>query len=353
LLVGKANMHEIGIGATGFNQYYGAARNPYNTDHYTGGSSSGPSSAVAAGLGVIAIGADGGGSIRIPTSFCGVVGLKPTFGRVSEIGALPLTWSLAHLGPIAATAQDAALGYAVMAGPDPRDPNTLRQPSPTLEGFENLDLSDLTFGIYWPWFHHATPGVVSACESAVENFQRMGAVVKEIEIPELNAALTAHLITLTSEMSKGLESAYDSHRKDFCLDTRLNLALARTFTARDYLQAQRIRTRIIATFNQAFESVNLILTPASAITAPKITPATLAKGESDISTTTEILRFATPPNMTGHPAISFPVGYDNLGLPIGLQAIGRYWEEHVLLRLAHAAEQFVERKPPQVYYKLF
>jgi Asp-tRNA(Asn)/Glu-tRNA(Gln) amidotransferase A subunit family amidase len=303
-------------------------------------------------LGVIALGADAGGSIRIPSGFCGVVGLKPTFGRVSEIGALPLTWSLAHLGPIAATAHDAALGYAVLAGPDPRDPNTLRQPSPTLEGFENLDLSDLTFGIYWPWFRHATPEVVQACEKAVENFQRMGAAVTEIKIPELNAALTAQLVTISAEMSKGLESAYESHRKEFCLDTRLNLALARTFTARDYLQAQRIRTRTIAAFDQAFQGVNLILTPSSAITAPKIRTDTLPRGESDLSTTTEIMRFATPSNLTGHPAIAFPVGYDSHGLPIGLQAIGRYWEEHVLLRLAHAAEQFVERKAPQVYYNL-
>jgi Asp-tRNA(Asn)/Glu-tRNA(Gln) amidotransferase A subunit family amidase len=352
LLIGKANMHEIGIGTTGCNESLGTARNPYETSHHTGGSSSGPCAAVAAGLSPLAIGADGGGSIRIPSAFCGLVGLKPTFGRVSEIGALPLTWSLAHLGPIAATAHDTALGYAILAGPDLRDPNTLRQPSPTLEGFENLDLSDLTFGIYWPWFRHAAPEIVLACEETLRNFQHMGAKVREIEIPELNAALTAHLITITSEMSKGLESAYNAHRDEFSLETRFDLALARTFTARDYLQAQRIRTRVIAHFEQAFQQINIILTPSTAITAPMIHLDAPDKTDSDIHTTTEIMRFAITSNLTGHPAISFPVGYDSHGLPIGMQAIGRYWEEHVLLRLAHAAEQFVERRAPQVYYKL-
>ncbi len=131
VLLGKTNMHEIGIGVTGLNLHHGTPRNPYNPDHYTGGSSSGSAAAVAAGLCPVAISADGGGSIRIPSSFCGLVGLKPTFGRISEFGAAPLCWSLAHLGAIAATATDAALAYGVLAGPDPQDANSLHQPSPT------------------------------------------------------------------------------------------------------------------------------------------------------------------------------------------------------------------------------
>ena len=125
LLIGKANMHEIGINVTGLNPHHGTTRNPYNTDHYTGGSSSGPATAVAAGFVPVAIGADGGGSIRIPAAFCGVVGLKATFGRISEKGAYPLNWSVAHVGPITATVADAALTYAVIAGPDPNDPNSI------------------------------------------------------------------------------------------------------------------------------------------------------------------------------------------------------------------------------------
>ena len=128
----------------------------------------------------MATGADGGGSIRIPSAFCGIVGLKPTFGRLSEHGAVPLCWSVGHLGPMAATATDAALGYAVMAGPDANDPNSLHQPAPTLDGWNNVDLTGLKLGIYEPWFRHAEPEIVSACEGLLRRFESLGASVREI-----------------------------------------------------------------------------------------------------------------------------------------------------------------------------
>ena len=146
LLIGKANMHEIGINPVGFNAHYGTTRNPYNTNHYTGGSSSGSATAAASGLCPVALGADGGGSICIPSALCGLVGLKSTFGRVSEYGAAPLAWSVAHLGPLAASAADAALMYAVIAGADLQDPNTHYQPAPSLADFGNMDLRGLSFG---------------------------------------------------------------------------------------------------------------------------------------------------------------------------------------------------------------
>jgi Asp-tRNA(Asn)/Glu-tRNA(Gln) amidotransferase A subunit family amidase len=155
LLVGKANMHEIGINVTGLNPHHGTTRNPYHTGHFTGGSSSGPATAVAAGLTPVAIGADGGGSIRIPASFCGLVGLKATFGRISEHGAFPLCWSVAHIGPLAGSAADAALTYAVIAGPDPKDPTSLHQPLPSLKGWDDLNLKGLKLGVYRDWFRHA------------------------------------------------------------------------------------------------------------------------------------------------------------------------------------------------------
>ena len=171
LLIGKTNMHEIGIGVTGLNPVHGTPRNPYALGHYTGGSSSGSGAAVAAGFCPVAIGADGGGSIRIPAAFCGVVGLKPTYGRLSEFGAAPLCWSVAHLGPLAATATDAALAYAVMAGPDKKDPVSLHQPAPELEGWDRANLSDLTIGIYREWFRHAQEEIVSACEKMLGEFE--------------------------------------------------------------------------------------------------------------------------------------------------------------------------------------
>jgi Asp-tRNA(Asn)/Glu-tRNA(Gln) amidotransferase A subunit family amidase len=327
-------------------------RNPYNVAHFTGGSSSGSATAVAAGLCPAAISADGGGSIRIPSSFCGVVGLKATYSRVSEFGAAPLDWSVAHLGPIAATAEDAALMYAVIAGADPKDENTLHQPPVALDGFDNFDLRDLKIGVYTPWFQHASPAMVAGCEKMVKDLQAMGARVCEIEIPELEAARVAHVITITAEMCAGLERYYAAHHAEYGLDVRTNLALARSFTARDYLQAQRVRTRALAHFQRALEQVDVIVTPATGCTAPAIPLDALPDGESDLTTLTEIMRFATPANLTGLPAISFPVGYDASGLPIGCQAIGRAWGEHVLLRLAHAAEQGVERRKPQVHYRL-
>ncbi|MFL7791905.1 MAG: amidase [Anaerolineae bacterium] len=352
LLIGKANMHEIGIGVTGLNPLHGTPRNPYDPHRYTGGSSSGSGAAVAAGFCPVAIGADGGGSIRVPASFCGVVGLKPTYGRVSEYGAAPLCWSVAHIGPLAATATDAALAYAVMAGPDPRDPFSLLQPTPTLDGWIRPDLSDLTLGIYPPWFRHASASVVSACEEMLEQFKREGAKLREVVIPDLEAGRVAHLITIAAEMNQALSKTYAKHHHEHGLDVRLNLASARAFTAADYIQAQQVRTRLIANFNRALEQVDVIVTPTTGLTAPVIPQAALSGGESDLATLTEIIRFVTPANFTGLPAISFPAGYDDTGLPIGMQAIGRAWQEHTLLRLALNAEQTIERKPPRVYHRV-
>jgi len=352
LLIGKTNMHEIGIGVTGSNPVHGTPRNPYAQDHYTGGSSSGSGTAVAAGLCPVAIGADGGGSIRIPASFCGVVGLKPTFGRVSEYGAAPLCWSVAHLGPLAATATDAALAYAVMAGPDPKDPTSWHQPLPTLGNWGTMDLSSMEVGIYKPWFRHASAEVVSTCETMLERFEKMGVRVREITIPDLEAARIAHTVTIAGEMAQALSHTYAEHHREHGPDVRINLALARAFTSGDYVQAQRVRTRTIANFLRALEGIDAILTPATGIAAPPIPKAAIPDGESDLSTLIEIMRFATPANLTGLPAISFPAGYTEAGLPVGMQAIGHPWQEPTLLRLALAAEQVAERKAPPWHYKV-
>jgi len=352
LLVGKTNMHEIGIGVTGLNPTHGTTRNPYNPDHFTGGSSSGSGTAVAAGLVPVAISADGGGSIRIPASFCGVFGLKSTYGRVSEHGAAPLCWSVAHLGPITGSATDMALAYAVMAGPDLRDPNSLHQPSPTLNNWDQLDLRGLKLGVYKPWFQHADSEVVEACESMLRRFTDMGAEIREINIPDLELNRVAHTVTIVSEMVQAMSYTYAEHHREHGLDVRLNLALGRAFSSQDYVLAQRARTRIIKNFIAALAQVDMILTPTTAITAPPIPKDALPSGNSDLTTTIKIMRFATAANMTGLPAVSFPVGYTKNGLPIGMQAMGRPWDEVTLLRLAVNAEQAIERKEPKVHYKI-
>ncbi len=350
LLIGKTNMHEIGIGVTGLNPIHGTPRNPYNPGHFSGGSSSGSGVAVAAGFCPVAIGADGGGSIRIPAAFCGIVGLKPTFGRISEHGAFPLCWSVAHLGPIAATVTDTALGYAVMAGPDRKDPKSLHQPAPSLLGWNDTQFKNFTLGIYRPWIQHATTEITKACGTMLEQFEAMGAKIKEITIPDLELARIAHTISIAGEMAQSLSATYNNHHKEHGLDVRINLALARSFTTLDYLKAQKVRSRMIAHFNKVFQTVDVILTPSTGVVAPPINPKALSCGESDLTTLFEIMRFAPIANLTGLPAISFPAGYNSEGLPVGMQAIGNAWQEATLLKIAYAAERIVPRRKPQIHY---
>jgi len=351
LLLGKANMHEIGINPDGLNVNFGSTRNPYNPKHDTGGSSSGSATAVAAGLCPIAVGADGGGSIRVPASHCGVVGLKPTFGRVSEYGAAPLCWSVAHLGPIAATVEDAAIGYACMAGPDVREPNSLHQPEVKLEQWNKGDLKGVRLGVYKPWFEHASPEVVRACDILIEKLASAGARVSEIVIPGLDTMRVAHAITILSEMAGSMNN-YPKNNKDFGAEVRVSLSLGRICTADDYIKAQRIRTRVITVFREIYSTVDAIITPSTGITAPEVTLKDAQGGWSDLSSTTEVMRFAFPGNLAGLPAISFPAGYDSIGLPIGMQAMGRWWDEDLLLRIAFNAEKLVERRKPAMFYDL-
>jgi Asp-tRNA(Asn)/Glu-tRNA(Gln) amidotransferase A subunit family amidase len=260
LLVGKTNMHEIGINPDGSNAAHGSVRNPFDPARDPGGSSSGSAAAVAAGLAPIAIGADGGGSIRIPAALCGVVGLKSTFGRVSELGAAPLCWSVAHLGPLATSVEDAALVYSIIAGPDAGDPNTLVQPPVTLAGWNQAGLHGVRIGIYPEWFENATPQVVKICQGQVEQFKQLGAQVSEIEIPELNEMRIAHIITILSEMAACMQP-HQAQRKLHGASTRISLALGDSLTSFDFLQAQRMRTRALAIFKEIYRQVDVILSP--------------------------------------------------------------------------------------------
>jgi Asp-tRNA(Asn)/Glu-tRNA(Gln) amidotransferase A subunit family amidase len=352
LLIGKTNMHEMGLGTSGLNPHHGTVRNPYDPRRHSGGSSSGSAAVIAAGLCPAALGADGGGSIRIPSAFCGLVGLKPTYGRVSENGAFPITPSLGHLGPIAATAIDAALVYAIIAGVDPEDTNTFSQPPITLPHLDDDRLSDLTLGIYPTWFNHAAPEVVKVCEGLLQQFEQVGIKIKEVHIPELEAMRLAHLVIIATEAAAALEYHYPEHRQDLSLEMRSNLAMAYTLNAQDYQKAQRIRTRAIQHFQQALAGVDAILTPVSGIQVPPIRKDALKDGEADMRALSEMLRFNTPANLSGLPAISFPAGYDSAELPVGMQAIAAPWREDLLLELAFYAERLVDRKLPAIHYKI-
>jgi len=348
LLVGKTNMHEIGINPNGLNVHYGAVRNPYNPDHETGGSSSGSAAAVACGLVPVSLGADGGGSIRIPAAFCGINGLKPTFGRVSEFGAAPLCWSVAHIGPLAACVEDLAMAYGAVAGPDPRDPNSLRQPTPDIWEWNRGDLEGVRLGIFDEWNDHGDPACSGACREMAEKLGARGAEILPIKIPELEAMRVAHAILIISEMAASMT---DHGRKTGSMGAgvRMNLALGRTFSATDYVQAQRMRTRAIKIFQDLFFNVDAILTPASATTVPAMPRGWEKSGWSDLATAIKAMRYVFPGNLTGFPAVTCPAGYDRAGLPLGIQAMAAPWQEALLLRLAFNVEKVVERKKPGVF----
>ncbi len=250
---------------------------------------------------------------------------------------------MAHIGPLAWSAADLAIAYALIAGPDELDPISQLQPSPQFSGLEaSPSLSGLSLGIYEPWFEHAASDVVEVCWRAV----------REIKIDRLEEIRVAHALTIASEMAASMEPYDRRYRRQFSADTRINLSLARRFTSRDYVRAQRVRTLAMAEFARAFYEVDAIVTPATGVVAPLVRADVAAAGESDLSVLTEIMRFAVAANLTGNPALSLPAGYNPEGAPIGLQVIGRHWEEHILLRIALAAEGLAERRRPALAWDL-
>lgn len=350
MLVGKTNMHEVGLGVTGINPHHGSARNPHAPGHVTGGSSSGSAAVVAAGLCPVAIGCDGGGSVRIPAALCGVVGLKPTFGRVSEVGAAPLVWSLAHIGPLCVSVCDAAAVLGVMAGPDQQDPNTLEQPALQLQDLE-AGVAGLRIG--WParWVAQADEPLQAICRDALERLRGAGAIIREVEIEHLDKVRVVQYITIGVEIATAQYENRRRHQREYGADTRLLLEMASQVPAVDYLRAQRLRSLIRDSFARTLGEVDLVATPSTATTAPPLRPQAEAAGESDDAVLESLTAFSFAANLTGLPALSMPVGYLE-GLPVGLQLMGAWWQEGVLLRAGLAIEKQIERRAPAICYRL-
>ncbi|KAJ3161092.1 hypothetical protein HDU86_007713 [Geranomyces michiganensis] len=350
LIIGKANMHEIGIDVTNANPWTGTPRNPYAAAHVTGGSSGGSAAAVAAGLCPIAVGADGGGSVRIPAAFCGLFGLKPTAGRVSETGAFPLAPTVGVVGPIAATAADMAVAYAVMAGPDPLDPNTMAQP-PVALPTADASVKGLRIGVYKPYFEDAEPAVVAACRALLDELVTRGAVLVDITIPELEEMRVAHANIITSEMGAAMASF---PRTSLSAATRTALAVTQsTLAPHDYVTACRVRTRGMATLKALYANIDVIATPSTAIPPPKRLPG--AKEWSDYTTSAKSMRFIVMANLCGVPAVTVPAGYTrDGGLPIGMQFQAKWWNESLLLSLAATCETVLPggRRRPGVLFDL-
>ncbi|XP_049351366.1 fatty acid amide hydrolase-like isoform X1 [Solanum verrucosum] len=366
VLVGKTNMHELALGTTGNNANFGTTRNPHAPDRYTGGSSSGSAAIVACGLCSAALGTDGGGSVRIPSSLCGVVGLKTTYGRTDMKGLLYHSGTVAIVGPITATVEDSILVYAAILGSSPAERVSLKPcfftmfqalPClPNLSSYENwCSTGSLRLGKYTEWFNDVFSTEISdKCENILNQLsEKHGCKTIEIVIPELHEMFIAHVVSIGSEALSQLNpDLEDGKLARLTYDSRINLALFRTYSASDYIAAQCLRRRLMHFYMEIFKKVDIIVTPTTAMTAPIISPTALTVGETNMRVSGSLMRFVLAGNLLGFPAISVPVGYDKQGLPIGMQLIGRPWCEASILRLAAAIEETCagpKKKPVQFY----
>ena len=350
IIIGVANMQEFGCGAVGSNpnRFNLTARNPYNTAHYAGGSSSGSGVSVAAGLCPIALGADAGGSIRIPASLCGTVGLKPTYGILSGEGGMPLTASLCSPGPLCESVLDAVVAMDILS----KDLNGVSTIS--LDGMDVTSLSGLKVGVYWDFFNHCDQNVLEVCRLAIQSLESLGVEVIEVKIPELEESRIAHLLTVASEFSNALACDIDQHFSLFNPETFLLASTGFQFTAVEFLNAQKQRNRAVSYLQHIFKQVDLLVTPTTACSAPFIDQDAISRGKSLGTISGKLTRFCALGNLTGVPSISLPVGLTDSGLPVGLQLMGRWYEEHMLLRTGWALERsgLLCRERPLVYYDI-
>ena len=356
ILIGITNMHEGGVGSTGSNtnKLHQTVRNPYDTDRYPGGSSSGSAAAVASGLVPLALGTDAGGSIRIPSSLCGTVGLKATFGRVSTSRMCPVAFTVVCSGPMCNSVRDATLCYLLLSGRDPEDPISLQQGPVSLDQYLALtpNLSGIKVGVYDAWINHSDPDVRFGCRTAITGLQEVGAEIVEINIPEINEAHNAHLIIMLTEMLAAYKYDMPEHFKSFNRETVFGLSLAQDMSAADYVVANRQRTRAIKVLEHLFKQVDVIATPASACTAPLVTSGADEYGESNLQKTLKIARYCMISNLTGIPAICVPVSYDADKMPVSLQLMAGWWKEDLLLHVASAVESRVKKVKPKLFYDI-
>ncbi len=336
VLIGKTGMHELAYGITSSNPHFGAIRNPWDRDRIPGGSSGGSGAAVAAGMVSMAMGSDTGGSIRIPATYCGVVGLKPTYGRVSRYGAMPLGFSLDHMGPLTRSVRDAGAVLNVIAGHDPRDETSSHRPVENYVPDLEPSLRGLRVGLPENfYFERLDPDVEAAVRAAVHTAEARGAEIVTLRVPDIAAINTVARVILLAEASALLEPHLE-HRDLFGGDVLALLDQGRLLPATDYINAQRLRSAMQHEFAGVWSRVDCLFTPTAPITAPRIgeTTATIGSANEDVRlATTRLVRAI---NLLGVPAISIPCGVDHRGLPIGLQIVGQPFAEALILRVAQA-----------------
>lgn len=337
VLLGKTNTHEIALGVTGDNPHFGTARNPWDPARVPGGSSSGSAIAVATGMALGALGTDTGGSIRIPASLCGVVGLKPTFGRVSLRGVFPLSWNLDHVGPLTRSVKDAALLLQVIAVYDPLDPASVKM----LTGDYLNHLDDPVRGrkiafATGKFIETSDPEVLEAVRQTIGVFQSMGCAVREVDMSWLRDAALANKLMTQSDGAAVHRDRLSEHPEMFGDDIRRRLEDGANTSSTEYILARRTQAEMKKRFEQFFEEYDFLITPTTPIAAPTI------EGHDAVEQAARLTRFTAPFNLTGLPALSIPCGITKVGLPIGLQIVSRPWGEYKVLNLGHVFEQATE-----------
>jgi aspartyl-tRNA(Asn)/glutamyl-tRNA(Gln) amidotransferase subunit A len=332
VMLGKLITHEFAFGIQFPGHRFPPARNPWNLEHIPGGSSSGSGAALAAGLTVGALGSDTGGSIRGPAAFCGIVGLKPTYGRVSRAGVVTLSWTLDHTGPMARSVADCAVMLQSLAGYDPADPASSREPVTDYSAGLERGVRGLKIGVPRDYFFHdVKPEVADALERAMVALRQLGAEVRDVTIPSIWAA-PALMVIMLSE-------AFAYHARDLRERPELygevlreKLMAGGLFTSDEYVQAQRLRARLSEEMYAVLADVDLLATPTMAGTAPAF--ATVLDPNFPFARSN-----MAPFNMTGLPTLALPCGFGSDGLPISLQLSGRAFDEATVLRAGHAYEQ--------------
>ena len=334
IIMGKTNTHEIALGVTGNNPHYGTARNPWDPTRIPGGSSSGSAIAVATGMALGALGTDTGGSIRIPASLCGIVGLKPTHGRVSLRGVFPLSWNLDHVGPLTKCVRDAALILQVISIYDPIDPASIKMLTGDYLGhlIDDMEGRKIALGV-GKYINGADSEVFSAVCDAAKVFEAMGCKVQEVNVDWMRDAALANKTMTQSDGAAVHRDRLKEQPEMFGEDIRRRLEDGAKTTSTEYILARRTQTEIRKRCELFFESYDLLLTPTTPIAAPTV------EGHDAVEQAGRLTRFTAPFNLAGLPALSIPCGFTKEGLPIGLQIVSRAWADAKVLNAGYAFEQ--------------
>jgi aspartyl-tRNA(Asn)/glutamyl-tRNA(Gln) amidotransferase subunit A len=348
--LGKLNMSELASGPFGDNPHHGNVQNPWRAGHVSGGSSSGSGAAVAAGLALGALGSDTGGSIRLPAACCGIVGLKPTYGRVSRAGAMPLSWALDHVGPMTRTVADAALMLSVVAGHDRRDATSSRRPVPEFLTTLAAPIAGLRVGVAENYYFEGIDAEVeSSVRAAIGRITDLGTRVETLTLPD------PENMTSISNVIARAEAAAIHHRvlrerpQELGAAVRVRLGIGFGISATDYLQALRLRSRLTRTFiADVFARVDVLVLPVIPEPAPTYDSNEVGGVDAKVARMGRFSRLTRPLNGLGLPALSVPCGLSRDGLPLAFQIVGRPFDEATVLRLGDAYERAAGpfRRPP-------